>query len=43
MLLVDPAVALACGWLAELACDPVLAEIEVPARDGARGRDGAEG
>ena len=24
MLLVDPAVALACGWLVELACDPAL-------------------
>ena len=25
MLLVDPAVAFACGWLVELACDPALA------------------
>ena len=24
MLLVDPAVAFACGWLVELACDPAL-------------------
>jgi uncharacterized membrane protein len=24
MLLVDPAVAFACGWLVELVCDPVL-------------------
>ena len=25
MLLIDPAVAFACGWLVELVCDPVLA------------------
>ena len=25
MLLVDPAVAFACGWLVELVCDPALA------------------
>ena len=27
MLLVDPAVALVCGWLVELACDPALAPV----------------
>jgi hypothetical protein len=27
LLLVDAALALACGWLAEIACDPALAAI----------------
>jgi hypothetical protein len=27
MLLVDPALALVCGWLVELGCDPALAAI----------------
>jgi hypothetical protein len=27
LLLVDPELALACGWLAEIACDPALAAI----------------
>ena len=35
MLLVDPAVALACGWLVELACDPAL--VPVPASGGEPG------
>ena len=33
MLLVDPALAFACGWLVELACDPALTP--VPASGGA--------
>ena len=28
MLLADPAVALACGWFVELACDPALGGVE---------------
>jgi hypothetical protein len=39
MLLVDPAVALACGWLVELACDPALPAL--PASGRAEGRSQA--
>jgi hypothetical protein len=28
MLLIDPAVAFACGWLVELVCDPALAALQ---------------
>ena len=30
LLLVDPTFAFACGWLVEIACDPVLATVRFP-------------
>ena len=30
LLLVDPTLAFACGWLVEIACDPALATIRSP-------------
>jgi hypothetical protein len=30
LLLVDPTLALACGWLVEIACDPALTTIRPP-------------
>jgi hypothetical protein len=40
MLLVDPALAFACGWLVELGCDPALAA--VPASSGPEGHEGED-
>ena len=30
LLLVDPTLAFACGWLVEIACDPALTTIRLP-------------
>ena len=34
MLLIDPAVAFACGWLVELSCDPALDSLRSSRNDG---------